>query len=163
MICLFIAVAILSAALAPPAPVQEPEPPPEARIEEVADPDNILDANAENGFYKKTKYGWIFWPDGTTDGNKPPKAELAAFVNGELAESAIGLALLALPFALVARWKARKRKRAGEKELKRVSGVSQAEFQAYMRKVNEIAQVLQNVIPDGAGADKKSGRKNRWT
>lgn len=163
MIWVFIIAAILSAAFAPSAPVQEP--PEEIRIGDVAEVeeiDEVKDANAENGWYKKTKGGWMFWPEGAVDSGKPPNAELAAFMNSELVESAVGLALLALPFVLVVHWKARSKKRAGEKEMKRVSGVSQAEFQSYMRKVNEIAQVLRNVVPDGSEADKKSGRKNGW-
>lgn len=165
MIWVFIVAAILSAALSPAAPVQETEPPEEIRIgdvAEVAEIDPVKDANAEKGWYKKTKGGWMFWPEGTVDESKPPKAELAAFMNSELTESVIGLALLAFPVVLVIRWKARKRKRANEKDMKRVSGVSQSEFQAYMRKVNEIASVLHNVIPDSADAGRKNGGKRRW-
>lgn len=85
-------------------PAREPPPTEELRIgdvAEVADIDEVKDANAENGWYKKTKGGWMFWPEGTTDESKPPKAELAAFMNNEMMESVIGLLILAAPFVLV--------------------------------------------------------------
>lgn len=166
MIYVFIVVAILSAAFSPAAPAPEPEPPEEIRIGDVAkvaEPDEVKDANAPEGYYEKTKYGIVYIPKSAASNRKDAEAIFATFMNNQMAESVAGLALFVSPFILVFRWKARKRKQASEKDMKRISGVSQAEFQAYMRKVNEIAQVLQNVIPDGANAGGKSGGKNKWT
>ena len=85
MIWLFLAVAVLCAAHTS-ASAQEP-PAEEIRIgdvAEVAEIDPVKDANAEKGWYKKTKGGWMFWPEGTTDESRPPKKELAAFMDGQL-------------------------------------------------------------------------------
>lgn len=161
MIWVFIAAAILSAAFAPPAPVQQEPPADEqVRIGEVANPDNVLDASADEGYYKKTKYGWIFWPDGTTDGSKPPKAELAAFVSGEMTESVVGLLIIASPFVLIVMGKRRKRKKANERDMKRISGVSQAEFQFLIRKLSGMEQILHNLMPEDR--KNKNGGKKRW-
>lgn len=155
--------AILSAAFSPAAPVPEPEPPEELRIgdvAEVAEIDEVRDANAENGWYKKTKGGWMFWPEETVDGTKPPKAELAAFMDSEVMRSAAGLAVIALLITLVIGGKRRKKKRANDREMKRISGVSQAEFQFLVRKLSGMEQILRNLMPEHE--ENKKGRKKRW-
>lgn len=159
----FALVAILSAAFHPAPVQQEPPPVEETRIGDVADVaeiDEVKDANAESGWYKKTKGGWIFWPDGTTDGSKPPKVELAAFMSGQLTESIAGLAVLVLPFIFVIRWKLRKRKKANDRDMKRISGVSQAEFQALIRKLAGMEQILHNLTPENG--ESRNGVKKRW-
>lgn len=161
MIWLFLAVAILCAAHMPSTPAQEP-PPEEIRIgdvAEVAEIDPVKDANAEKGWYKKTKGGWMFWPEGTVDESKPPNAELAAFMDGQLMESVGGLLILALPFVLVIRAKRRKKKREGVPQ----NGVSQIQYQALMRQLAGMNQILQNVVPDedGRGAKVTERRKRR--
>ena len=162
MIWLFLAVAILCAAHMPSAPAQAPPPPEELRIgdvAEVAEIDPVKDANAEKGWYKKTKGGWMFWPEGTTDESKPPKAELAAFMNSQLLESVGGLLILAAPLVLVITLKRRKRKREGGSP----NGVSQIQYQALMRQLTGMNRILQNVMPDedGRGAKVTERRKRR--
>lgn len=159
----FALIAILSAAFHPAPVQQEPPPVEETRIGDVAEVsviDEVKDANAENGWYKKTKGGWMFWPESTVEGDKPPKAELAAFMSGQLAESVAGLVVLALPFVLVITWKLRKRKKANDRDMKRISGVSQAEFQALIRKLSGMEQILHNLTPEN-GESRNGGRK-RW-
>ena len=163
MIWLFLAVAILCAAHTS-TPAQAPPPLEEIRIGdvaevEVAEIDEVKDANAEKGWYKKTKGGWMFWPEGTTDASKPPKAELAAFMNSELADSVLGLLILVAPFVLVIRAKRRKKKR----DVVPQSGVSQIQYQALMRQLTGMNQILQNVMPDdnGRGAKVTERRKRR--
>lgn len=154
----FAAVAILSTAFHPAPTPQEP-PVEEIRIGDVAEIDPVKDANAENGWYKKTRGGWIFWPENTVDESKPPKSELAAFMGGELFESIAGLLILTAPFILVFAGKRRKRKRANDRDMKRISGVSQAEFQALIRKLSGMEQILHNLTPD---SEEKRGGKKRW-
>lgn len=155
--------AILSAAFHPASVQQEPPPVEETRIGDVAeveDIDVVKDANAENGWYKKTKGGWVFWPEKTVDSDKPPKAELAAFMSGQLTESVAGLLLLLAPFALVIAWKLRKRKKANDRDMKRISGVSQAEFQALIRKLSGMEQILHSLTPENG--ESRHGGKKRW-
>lgn len=160
MLIVFAALAVLSAALTPAPAAVEPEPVEEIRIGDVAEIDPVQDANAEKGWYRKTKGGWMFWPEGTVDESKPPKAELAAFMSGELAESAAGLAVLVSPFALIIAVKRRKRRQANDRDMKRISGVSQAEFQALIRKLSGVEQILHNLVPEETGNKKGSGK--RW-
>ncbi len=160
----FALVAVLSAALHPAPAQQEPPPVEEIRISdvaEVAEIDPVKDADAESGWYKKTKGGWIFWPEKTVDSDKPPKAELAAFMSGQLTESVAGLLALATPFAVVFLFKRRKRKRENAREMKRIiSGVSQAEFQSLIRKLSGMEQILHNLTPENG--ESGNGGKKRW-
>ena len=159
MIWLFLAVAVLCAAHTS-APAQAPPPAEEIRIgdvAEVAEIDEVKDANAEKGWYKKTKGGWMFWPEGTTDESRPPKAELAAFMNNETLESVVGLLFLAAPFVLVIRAR-RRRKR----DVLPQGGVSQVQYQALMRQLSGIARILENVVPDeDANSVKVTERRKR--
>lgn len=161
MIWMFLAVALLCAAHMPSAPPREPSTE-ELRIgdvAEVADIDVIKDANADNGWYKKTKGGWIFWPEKTVDGNKPPKAELAAFANGEMMESVVGLLCLTAPLVLVVRVRRRKKKRGGVPQ----NGVSQVQYQSLMRQLSGMARILESVVSDedGSGVKVTERRKRR--
>ena len=159
MIWLFLAVAILCAAHTS-TPAQAPPPAEEIRISdvaEVAEIDEVKDTNAENGWYKKTKGGWMFWPEGTTDESKPPKAELAAFMNSELADSVLGLLILAAPFALVIRAKRRKKKR----DVVPQSGVSQIQYPALMRQLSGMARILKSVVPDEDGRGAKVAERGK--
>ena len=159
MIWLFLAVAILCAAHTS-TPAQAPPPAEEIRIGDVAEVeeiDPVKDANAEKGWYKKTKGGWMFWPEGTTDESKPPKAELAAFMNSELADSVLGLLILAAPFALVIRAKRRKKKR----DVVPQSGVSQIQYQALMRQLSGMARILKSVVPDEDGRGAKVAERGK--
>ena len=162
MIWLFLAVAILCAAHMS-TPAREP-PAEEIRIGDVAEVeveeiDEVKDVRAANGWYKKTKGGWMFWPEGTTDESKPPKAELAAFMNSQLLESVGGLLILAAPFILIITLKRRKKKREGGSP----NGVSQIQYQALMRQLTGMNRILQNVMPDedGRGAKVTERRKRR--
>ena len=158
VLCMF---ALLSFVFSTPESVQaEPTPVKETRIGEVAEIDPVKDANAEKGWYKKTKGGWMFWPEGTMDESKPPRAELAAFMGGELTESVAGLAFLALPIILVIAGQRRTKHKANNKDMKRISGVSQAEFQALIRKLSGMEQILHNLTPDNV--EKENGGKKRW-
>lgn len=145
MIWLFLAVAVLCAAhTSAPAPELPAEEIRIGDVAEVAEIDEVKDANAEKGWYKKTKGGWMFWPEGTTDESRPPKAELAAFMNNETLEAVVGLLFLAAPFVLVIRARRRKKKREGDSP----NGVSQIQYQALMRQLSGIARILENVMPD---------------
>ena len=119
----------------------------------------MKDANAEKGWYKKTKGGWMFWPEGTVEESKPPKAELAAFMNSQLLESVGGLLILAAPLVLIITLKRRKKKREGGSP----NGVSQIQYQALMRQLTGMNRILQNVMPDedGRGAKVTERRKRR--
>ena len=161
MIWLFLTLAILCAAHMS-TPAREPPPPEELRIgdvAEVAEIDPVKDANAEKGWYKKTKGGWMFWPEETVDESKPPKAELAAFMNSQLLESVGGLLIFAAPFVLVIRAKRRRKKRDNIPK----NGMSQIQYQALMRQLTGMNQILQNVMPDedGRGAKVTERRKRR--
>ena len=161
MIWLLLVVALLCAAHTP-----APEPPAEEiRIGDVAEVeveeiDEVKDVRAPNGWYKKTKGGWMFWPEKTVDENKPPKAELAAFMNSEMAESVIGLLFIAAPFILVILARCRKKKR----DILPRDGVSQVQYQALMRQLSGIARILENVVPDedGRGVKVTERRKGKW-
>lgn len=160
-LCVLCVFALLSFVFSPPEPVQaEPPPVEETRIGDVAEIDPVKDANAEKGWYKKTKGGWMFWPENTVGDDKPPRAELAAFMGGELTESVAGLALLALPIILVIAGRRRAKRKANNKDMKRISGVSQAEFHALIRKLSGIEQILHSLTPDGV--EKENGGKKRW-
>ena len=144
-------------------PAREP-PPEEIRIGDVAEVeveeiDEVKDVRAANGWYKKTKGGWMFWPEGTVDESKPPKAELAAFMDGQLMKSVVGLLILAAPLVLVIRVKRRRKKRDGIPK----TGMSQIQYQALMRQLTGMNQILQNVMPDedGRGAKVIERRKRR--
>ena len=162
MIWLFLTVAILCAAHIS-TPAQEP-PAEEIRIGDVAEVeveeiDEVKDVRAANGWYKKTKGGWMFWPEGTTDESRPPTKELAAFMDGQLMESVLGLLILAAPLVLVIQAKRRRKKREGAPP----NGVSQIQYQAIMRQLTGMNQILQNVMPDenGRGAKVTERRKRR--
>lgn len=162
MIWVLLAVSILCAAHMS-TPAREP-PPEEIRIGDVAEVeveeiDEVKDVRAANGWYKKTKGGWMFWPEGTTDESKPPKAELAAFMNSQLLESVGGLLILAAPLVLIITLKRRKKKREGGSP----NGVSQIQYQALMRQLTGMNRILQNVMPDedGRGAKVTERRKRR--
>ena len=101
----------------------------------------------------------MFWPEGTVEESKPPKAELAAFMDSQLMESVGGLLILAAPFVLVIRAKRRKKKCDGVP----MNGMSQIQYQALMRQLSGMNQILQNVMPDedGRGAKVTERRKRR--
>ena len=161
MIWLFLTLALLCAAHMS-TPAREP-PPEEIRIGDVAEVeveeiDEVKDVRAANGWYKKTKGGWMFWPEGTTDESRPPKKELAAFMDGQLMESVVGLLILAAPLVLIILARRRKRKREGGSP----NGVSQIQYQALMRQLSGIARILENVVPDeDANGVKVTERRKR--
>lgn len=163
LLILFAALAILSAAFSPSESAQaEPTPVEEIRIgnvAEVAEIDEVKDVKAANGWYKKTRGGWMFWPEGTVDESKPPKAELAAFMGSELAQSIAGMLVLLIPFVLVIFAKRRGARRKNAKELKRVGGASDAEFQALKGQVALLAAAMQSVMPENAGIEKGRGKR----
>ena len=161
MIWLFLAVAILCAAHTS-TPAQAPPPAEEIRIGdvaevEVAEIDEVKDANAEKGWYKKTKGGWMFWPEGTVNESKPPNAELATFMDGQLMESVVGLLILAAPLVLVICAKLRKKKRDAVPQ----SGVSQIQYQALMRQLSGMARILESVVPDEDGRGAKVAERGK--
>ena len=162
MIWLFLTLALLCAAHMS-TPAQEP-PSEEIRIGDVAEVeveeiDEVKDVRAANGWYKKTKGGWMFWPEGTTDESRPPKKELTAFMDGQLMESVLGLLILAVPLVLLILVRRRKKKRADGSP----NGVSQIQYQALMRQLTGMARILENVVPDedGRGAKVTERRKRR--
>lgn len=168
LLCVLLAIMLLSAITAPPEPIQNVDPSHAEATVKVADmtASDIEEAAVKKGWYKLGRNGLSYWggDEASIDAvQKPPTEKFAAFVNQEMMESAAGLAVIALPFVLIIRAKQRKKRKADDRDMKRISGVSSAEFQAYMRKVNEIAELLPNIIPNGASASgKKNGGKKRW-
>ncbi len=151
----FLVVIALASVLTTPTEPVEPPPEEEIRIGDVAKIDEVKDAQAPDGVYVKTKGGWAYHP-----GEKLPKAEIAAFMNSQLAESGAGLALIVLIFVLILNLKSGKKRKAAARDMKRISGVSQAEFQMLIRKLSGMEQILQNLTPDNA--EKAKGRKGKW-
>ncbi|MBP5717391.1 MAG: hypothetical protein J6X53_00220 [Abditibacteriota bacterium] len=164
-LCVLLVIALLSAAFSPSESAKA-EPPPVETVVKVADMtvSDIEEAAAKKGWYKLGRNGLSFWggDEASIDAvQKPPTEKFAAFMGGELMESVIGLVLLALPVVLAIAAKRRGTRRKSAKELKRVGGVSDAEFQTLKGQVAVIAAALQNIIPDSA--ENKNGRKKRWT
>lgn len=165
---LLILIALLCGVFAPmDSQAQQPEPPPEIRVGDVAqiaDIDEVKDANAPKGTYRKTDNGWVFIPDSTQNG-QPQKAAVTAsmkaeLIPDELAETIGGALILAL--CGVAAWKVsgigRKKSKA-----RPGNGVSQIELQALMRRMNTIAEIMENCVPEenGAKAVERGRRKKR--
>ena len=158
MIWGLITVAVLSAALMS-APVRETrEPPPdEVRIGEVAEPDNIQDINAAAGWYRKTKYGWVFSADSELGPARPPDEQYAAFLDERKAESVGGLAVIAVLGALVIGVKFRGKKSGGVPK----DGVSRTEFQTLARRLNGMADILESVTEAESVKTAEKGGKKR--
>lgn len=166
---LLIVIALLCGIFAPSdnqAQQERVETPPEIRVgdlAQIADIDEVKDANAPNGMYKKTDKGWSYIPD-SAENDQPPKAAVTAsmkakLIPDELAETIGGALILAL--CGVAAWKA---SGIGRKNKARPgNGVSQIELQALMRRVNSIAEIMENVVPgvDGAKAGKRGRRETK--
>lgn len=154
---LLILIALLCGVFAPlDSQAQQAEPPPEIRVGDVAqiaDIDEVKDANAPNGTYKKTDNGWAFIPD-STQNDATQKATVTASMNvepipDELVET-IGGALILL-LCCAAAWKI---SGIGKKKSKARpgNGVSQIELQALMRRMNTIAEIMENCVPEENGA-----------
>lgn len=164
LLCALVAIAILSAIFAPPESVQKAEPPPVEGIRigdiaDVAEVDPVKDVKAPEGYYRKTKGGWAFIPEAAVNDGKPPMEMFANFVNARFAESAAGLAVIVIPLILIIRAKGHKKRKANERDMKRISGVSQAEFQALIRKLSGMEQILQNLLPEN-GQKQNGGKRD---
>lgn len=150
---LLILIALLCGLFAPPASVQEDEPPLEIRIgdvAEIASIDEVKDANAPNGTYKKSDNGWAFVPDaapGTTKIAASAKAEpmtdeSAGAVGGTLIVIAIAAAML-------------KFSGAGKKRSEAANITQNAELQTLVRRLDNMARIMEGVAPDTEGRRKK--------
>lgn len=167
---LLIVIALLCGIFAPSdnqAQQERVETPPEIRVgdlAQIADIDEVKDANAPNGMYKKTDKGWSYIPD-SAENDQPPKAAVTAsmkaeLIPDELAETIGGALILAL--CGVAAWKASGIGRKKSK-VRPGNGTSQIELQALMRRINTVAEIMENVVPDvdGAKAVEIGRRKKR--
>lgn len=127
-----------------PAPAQE-EPP------EVVEVTDMTDVEApKKGWYKNSGNGWSYWggeDDPAIDAvQSPPK--VTASMNADWSKTAGGFAIFAALIAF-AKWLSGK----GKKEREPVrGGVSQAQWLAMLRRVNDMASIMESVAPDGNGA-----------
>lgn len=152
---LLILIALLCGLFAPSAPVQEPEPPPEIRIGDVAqiaDIDEVKDANAPKGTYRKTDNGWAFVPD-TATAAEPPKIAASAKaepMTDESAATAGGAVILIAIAAVLLKFSG-----VGKKKGKAANITQNAEIQTLVRRLDNMARIMEGVTPDAERGKRK--------